>query len=98
MYSTLKYFVLITLLALILTNCHPDLNVKNSADTTSLFQQLKTCDSLLFNIGFNECNLTVFDTLVADDFEFYHDQSGITPNKEAFLSGTKHGFFKIAFC
>ena len=64
-------------------------NVSSEAHP-ELFHQLKAMDSLLFNIGFNQCNLAVFDTLVADDFEFYHDQSGITPNKEAFISGTKH--------
>ena len=34
-------------------------------------------DSLLFNRGFNECDLGALDDLVTADLEFYHDQSGI---------------------
>ncbi len=88
-----KYaFISILFITIYQTKTSPKEGLENTPkDTSSLFLQLKTCDSLLFNIGFNECNLDVFDTLVADDFEFYHDQSGITPNKEAFISGTKNG-------
>ncbi len=69
-------------------------------DTSALFHQLKTMDSLLFNLGFNECKLAVFDSLVADDFEFYHDQSGITSTKQDFIDGTKNGLCNRApdFC
>ncbi len=86
----------VVLLTLILAKCHIDVGVKDSTkenpkDTSALFQQLKFLDSLLFNIGFNECKLAVFDSLIADDFEFYHDQSGITPSKQAFIDGTKNG-------
>ncbi len=70
---------------------------KSPKDTSSLHHQLQTHDSLLFTIGFNQCNLTVFDTLVADNFEFYHDQSGITPNKEAFITGIKNWLCNIEY-
>lgn len=75
---------------------HKRENIEVQKDTP-LFLQLKTCDSLLFDIGFNECNLEIFDTLVADDFEFYHDQSGITPNKAEFINGTKNGLCKMDY-
>ena len=76
---------------------HKREHIEAPKDTTVLFLQLKVCDSVLFNLGFNECNLEVFDTLVADDFEFYHDQSGITPNKAEFISGTKNGLCKMDY-
>ena len=53
--------------------------------TDVLFQALKTTDSLLFNIGFNTCDLTQFDTLISDDFEFYHDEAGFTASKTDFI-------------
>ncbi len=91
-----SFLKLLLILILFITSCQTEVSTQVlldeiPKDTAALFQQLKTCDSLLFNVGFNQCNLDVFDTLVADDFEFYHDQSGITPNKEAFISGTKNG-------
>lgn len=84
------------ILILFTISCHTEVPAKEvfekkPKDTTVLFTELKTMDSLLFNIGFNECNLAVFDSLVGDDFEFYHDQSGITPTKQDFLNGTENG-------
>lgn len=94
-----KYLLALALITfLIISQSHSQPTPPNiSKDTTALFLQLKTCDSLLFDIGFNECNLEIFDTLVADDFEFYHDQSGITPNKAEFINGTKNGLCKMDY-
>lgn len=92
-----KYFIPLLLLSIASLTQAQTTPKEIPKDTTPLFQQLKTHDSLLFNIGFNECNLTVFDTMVADDFEFYHDQSGITPNKEAFIAGTKNGLCNMDY-
>jgi CubicO group peptidase (beta-lactamase class C family) len=57
-------------------------------ETSKLFVQLKTMDSLLFEEGFNKCNLRIVDSIVSDDFEFYHDQNGIQ-DKPLFLKGFK---------
>ncbi len=35
--------------------------------------------------------------MVAENFEFYHDQSGITPNKTAFLETTRNGLCKLPY-
>ena len=56
--------------------------------TSTLFAELKVLDSLLFEEGFNNCNLTIVDSLVSNDFEFYHDQNG-TQDKPLFLKGFK---------
>lgn len=67
-------------------------------DTTStLYKTIKTCDSLLFNIGYNTCDISQFETLVSDKFEFYHDKSGITNTKLAFIVSIKDGLCKMKY-
>ncbi|PKA83834.1 uncharacterized protein DUF4440 [Ulvibacter sp. MAR_2010_11] len=63
-------------------------------ETSELFKTLKSKDSLLFDIGFNTCDLSQFEVLVTDDLEFYHDLGGILKSKEAFLEITKNGICK----
>tara|TARA_B100000809_G_scaffold266363_1_gene328727 strand:+ start:3543 stop:5057 length:1515 start_codon:yes stop_codon:yes gene_type:complete len=57
---------------------------KNSA----LYKTIYNHDSLLFEEGFNRCNLEIVNTLVTDDFEFYHDVNG-TQDKAMFLKTFK---------
>ena len=56
-----------------------------------LFNDLKTLDSLLFDRGFNHCETQYFDELISDNFEFYHDKSGVINSKADFLKGMKNG-------
>lgn len=58
---------------------------------TDLFDTLKQSDSQLFNQGFNQCNIDVFKTLISDDIEFYHDQSGLTQSKQGFIYSIESG-------
>ncbi len=64
---------------------------------SDLFRILTQQDSLLFNVGFNTCEVSVFDSLVSNDFEFYHDQSGITPSKDVFMEITKNGLCNLDY-
>jgi hypothetical protein len=64
---------------------------------SNLFKTIKEKDSLLFNIGFNTCDISQFENLVSDNFEFYHDKSGITPNKTVFLDNTRNGLCKMSY-
>ena len=66
------------------------LNAQVSANS-ELFIALKKNDSLLFERGFNECELGAFIDLIAEDLEFYHDKGGVTTNKEAFIKQYKKG-------
>ena len=59
--------------------------------SSELYKTLKFNDSLLFDVGFNTCNLNAFENLLAEDLEFYHDKSGITETKAAFISSFKKG-------
>lgn len=52
----------------------------------TLYTELKVLDSLLFEEGFNKCRLTIVDSIVSANFEFYHDQNGIQ-DKPLFLKG-----------
>ena len=73
-------------------------NLSAQVDTSAaLFLALKTRDSLLFNVGFNTCDIRQFETLVSDSFEFYHDQAGITSSKSAFISGIKNGLCTLPY-
>ena len=58
---------------------------------SEVFIALKTNDSLLFNIGFNTCDLSQFENLMSDDLEFYHDKSGTTNSLSQFLEVMKTG-------
>src|ERR1035437_5578499 len=65
--------------------------------SSELFKTLKAKDSLLFNVGFNTCDISQFENLVSDNFEFYHDKAGMTLSKAAFISGIKDGLCKLDY-
>ncbi|MEE9363815.1 MAG: DUF3471 domain-containing protein [Cellulophaga sp.] len=56
---------------------------------SDLFATLKAKDSLLFEVGFNQCNLKQMEKLVVDGIEFYHDRDGITKSKKHFIKSVK---------
>lgn len=64
---------------------------------SELYQTLSKKDSLLFNAAFNTCDLALLEGLLSKDFEFYHDQSGMTPSKEGFIAGVREGLCKLAY-
>jgi hypothetical protein len=45
-------------------------------------------DAKLFD-AYNHCDLVTFKSLLADNVEFYHDQAGITLDKDAFTESVK---------
>ena len=51
-----------------------------------LFELIKEKDSLLFQIGFNQIDTLQVSKLISTDFEFYHDEHGITETKSGFLT------------
>lgn len=62
-----------------------------------LYKAIKEKDSLLFNLGFNNCDIKQFENLVSENFEFYHDQAGITNSKAEFINGIKNGICKLSY-
>ncbi|MDT0553776.1 hypothetical protein [Urechidicola vernalis] len=75
----------IALIAILLSNV---INAQISNDN-DLFQVLKAKDSLFFEVGFNKCNLEVFQELLPEEFEFYHDKDGITESRAKFIRTLK---------
>ena len=83
-----QYFIISILMALTVTI--QDQPYHNKQDQ-ALFHVLKEKDSLLFERAFNHCETSLLNELIADDFEFYHDQSGVTNSKASFIEGMKKG-------
>jgi hypothetical protein len=57
---------------------------------TELYRTILQKDSLLFAVGFNTCDITQFERLLGEDFEFFHDTDSIS-RKEKFLNDIKNG-------
>lgn len=64
---------------------------------SELYKTIKEKDSLLFNIGFNYCDISQFKDLVSDNFEFFHDKVGITNSKTDFIKGIENGLCKLSY-
>jgi CubicO group peptidase (beta-lactamase class C family) len=81
---------LIVITALLLTIFTSKAQIAND---TELYKNIIKKDSLLFNIGFNTCEVNQFEKHLSSDFEFYHDKGG-QQNKVAFLNALKNGLCK----
>ncbi len=47
----------------------------NSIDSLQL--EIREMDSLLFQVAFNTCDLSIFQTILTEDIEFYDDRTGL---------------------
>ncbi len=65
--------------------------------SSQLYRTLKSNDSLLFNVGFNNCEIKQFENLVSDNFEFYHDEAGASLSKQVFIESIKNGVCKLSY-
>jgi hypothetical protein len=54
----------------------------------ALFETIKSLDAKLFG-AVNNCDLAVLGSMVSDDLEFYHDQTGLSVGKAQFLADIK---------
>ena len=79
------------LLLLVLTLSTYRMNAQ-SAEEDSIVRVILSLDSVLFTCGFNQGDLHVFETMIARDFEFYHDLSGFQ-DRQAFLTSLRTGLF-----
>jgi ketosteroid isomerase-like protein len=56
---------------------------------TELDKAITSLDTKLFN-AYNHCDLKTFDSLLADDVEFYHDQGGVTLGRQKLTESIKN--------
>lgn len=64
-------------------------SLKAQIDKNSpLFTELKKQDSLFFERGFNNCDMSYLEKSVAGDLKFYHDKGGFQ-DKQLFLERTR---------
>ncbi len=77
--------LLCTVILFALSICN---GIAQSDKNSDLFIELKKKDSIFFERGFNKCDIDYFQSHLADDLKFYHDQSGIQDRK-AFFENTK---------
>jgi hypothetical protein len=78
--KTIMFFLIVFLLSLT-----PVVGQEDGNNLQTLFEELKAKDSLIFNLGFNNCDTAQLRILISDDLEFYHDQSGLLESKEMFI-------------
>lgn len=64
-----------------------------SNESAELYKIILEKDSLLFNVGFNTCDISQYDSLLSDNFIFYHDKDGVS-DKTKFLYDFKNGLCK----
>ena len=55
----------------------------SSIKNGSLKDEILKMDSLLFNIGFNQCDSLVYKNILSNNFEFYDDRSGLNASKQS---------------
>jgi Domain of unknown function (DUF4440) len=55
---------------------------------TKIYDIIKSLDAKLFD-AYNHCDLAVLGSMVSDDLEFYHDQTGLSVGKAPFLAAIK---------
>lgn len=58
------------------------------AEQDSLTEIVTALDAKLFT-AYNECDLKTLGSMVSDDLEFYHDQTGLMNGRQAFLDATQ---------
>lgn len=67
------------------------------SNVAPLHEQIAARDALLFEVGYNDCDLERLDDLIAETFEFYHDQGGTIMGREAFLDTTRDGLCSLEY-
>lgn len=90
-YNPMSYFMFIPvrysktfLLVFLTTACLMQTAQAQVAESSDLFITLAEKDSILFDQGFNECNLTATESLISEDLEFYHDVAGVQDKEDFF--------------
>lgn len=60
---------------------------------SDVYKVIMANDSLLFDVGFNNCDIKQFEDLLSSSLRFYHDKDGFS-DKAKFISDLKNGLCK----
>lgn len=91
--TPLKEAVLLKIIIAIITLFYSFIMNAQVEKSTDLFKILEAKDSILFERAFNKCEIKNLDTIIAENFEFYHDVAGIQ-NKDEFVNAVKNNICK----
>ena len=61
---------------------------QSNAQPDNLYKTILSLDARLFD-AYNHCDLATLGSMVSDDLEFYHDQTGLSVGKGPFLAAIK---------
>ena len=75
---------LVLLLALPLSRAQ----AQSTAASDNLFKTIQALDTRLFD-AYNHCDLAAFSSMIAEDVEFYHDQTGLALGRQALVDAIK---------
>jgi hypothetical protein len=77
----MKKIFFITFILITIKNVKSQETVQTNPSNT-LRNEILKMDSLLFNVGFNQCDSIVYKNILSDDLEFYDDRSGLNASKQ----------------
>jgi len=66
----------------------PPVQGEGLGPTDPTFRAIAAADGELFGAS-NACDLETFASLIDEDFEFYHDRTGLTVGREALVEATR---------
>jgi hypothetical protein len=66
------------------TSAHAQLSASDP-----LYQTVSGLDTALFD-AYNHCDLAKMGSMVAEDLEFYHDQTGLSVGRQSLIDGVKN--------
>ncbi|GAB3202382.1 hypothetical protein GCM10027293_28060 [Pontibacter aydingkolensis] len=92
LFKPVRFFLFFTSVFFFTTNAKAQVD-----DGSELFKTLQAKDSLIFDISFNTCDVSQFENLLTSDFEFYHDISGITKTRAAFIESIRNGICNLDY-
>jgi ketosteroid isomerase-like protein len=61
---------------------------RTMASPDQLFRTIESLDSALFD-AYNRCDVEKFGSFLADDLEFYHDQTGLSRGRQSTIDALK---------
>jgi Domain of unknown function (DUF4440) len=67
------------------------LSIAKAQSQIELEKTIRKMDSLVFEVSYNNCNMTGMEEAISDNFEFYHDKGGTTHGKRNFINSFANG-------